>query len=203
MLKRYEAITSAITLELTEASATGQLTARPFVSELRRRLEQTEYMILTTNWDFVLEDTFGDRAVLHIHGDIGVAGSLYLPAETSWEPYRTLEWHSGHVGIAPVRPWQFWRRRLWRHPALWGLLTHANWLLTRADRIIVGGLSFSPLDAELGNLIRSAVAAGRRRLAELAVIDPDPEPIADRVRYYARGAIERIRCMRPDQAHEL
>jgi hypothetical protein len=203
MLTRYESLTSAIARELVEASALGKLEARPFVSELRQRLEGSEYIVLTTNWDFVLEGTFPGRSVVHIHGDIDDAATLYLPAETSWEPYRELKWHSIHVGAAPVRKWHVWRRRWVRHPALWSLLSHANWLMTRSKRIVVGGLSFSPLDAELGHLLRSAVDAGRRRVPELVVLDPDPELVAQRVQYHAFGAIDRVRCFTPDQADQV
>jgi len=203
MLERYQDLTAAIVRELTAASVAGSLHVRPFVSELGLRLTESDYVVLTTNWDFVLETEFVDRPVLHIHGDIGDSEGLYLPAEMAWEPYRELKWHAIYTGTAPPRPWQLWRRRLVRYPDLWSTLSQANWILSRVDRIIVGGLSFSPLDAELGGLIKSAVDGGRRRVRELIVIDPESQPVAQRIQYHARGAIEHIRCMPPEAAASL
>jgi len=203
MLERYRDLPPQSFENLLRLLLRGLLSVRPFVSELGRRLTESDYVVLTTNWDFVLETEFVDRPVLHIYGDIDDGEGLYLPAEMAWEPYRELKWHAIYTGTSPPRPWQLWRRRLVRYPDLWSTLSKANWILSRVDRIIVGGLSFSPLDAELGGLIKSAVDGGRRRVRELIVIDPESQPVAQRIQYHARGAIEHIRCIAPEAAASL
>ena len=48
----------------------------------------------------------------------------------------------------------------------------------RCKRLVVYGLSFDPLDAELGVVVGSA----GDRAKEVIVIDPNPEPVVQRIR---------------------
>jgi hypothetical protein len=198
----YERLVSTIAEELRSASDKKEISARPFVRDLRERVATGgDYAVITTNWDFCLEDVFDDVHVTHIHGDIDTKGSLYLPAEMGWEPYRELRTRRIYVGTK-FKPWHFWKMRITRYPDLWGTLSGANWLVTRVRRLIVVGLSFSPLDAELGNLVASIVNPSSS-IQELVIIDLDPEPILRRVSFHAHGRIDNLRLLAPDEVGSL
>jgi len=197
----YESLVSTIAEELRDATDKKEISVRPFVYDLRERVAADgDYAVITTNWDFCLEDVFDNVHVTHIHGDIDTRGSLYLPAEMGWEPYRELRTRRIYIGTA--NRWLFWRMRFARYPDLWGILSGANWLVTRVRRLVVIGLSFSPLDAELGNLVASIVNPSSS-IQELVIIDLDPEPILRRVSFHAHGRIDNSRLLTPDDVDSL
>jgi len=88
---------------------------------------------LTTNWDRLLETelAYSPKSVMHIHGDVEMPSCLYLPTETSTEPYRKPDINE-HIG------------------ALTGMAAE---LIRRARQLCIYGLSLSPLDAELGAIL--------------------------------------------------
>ena len=92
---------------------------------------------LTTNWDRLLETelAYNPKSVMHIHGDVEVPNCMYLPTETSTEPYRNPEINE-HIG------------------ALTGTAWH---LIHEARQLCIYGLSLSPLDAELGAILGAAL----------------------------------------------
>jgi hypothetical protein len=89
----------------------------------------TNRLFLTTNWDRVLENdlALGPESVVHIHGDVQAPSTLYLPTETSTEPYRTDE---GNARLA-------------------SFTRSAVQVIQGARQVCIYGLSLSPLDAEL------------------------------------------------------
>ncbi len=143
-----------------------------------------------------MEEVFDNVHVAHLHGDIDSAESLYLPAEIAWEPYRKLRTRRIYVGIDP-KPWQFWKMRLARYPDNWNVITSANWLVSKATRLIVAGLSFSPFDAELRHLVTS-IANPQNTIRELIIIDRSPAPILKRISFHARGRIGDARLFTPE-----
>jgi hypothetical protein len=196
-LDYYERLVRAIAQELRSSAAEKQISARPFVRTIRDQLAADgDYAVITTNWDFALEEVFTNAHVAHIHGNIDSAGSLYLPAEMAWEPYRELRTRLIYTGTN-VKRWHFWKMRLARYPDHWSTLSGANWLVTRARRLIVVGLSFSPLDAELGHLVASIVNPDKS-IRELVIIDRLPEPILKRIAFHAHGRIGEARLFTPD-----
>lgn len=88
---------------------------------------------LTTNWDRMLEADLGlpSSAVTHIHGEIEKPSCLYLPSETSTEPYRTDDANK-HIALLTGTAWQ---------------------VLRDAKQVCIYGLSLSPLDAELSAIV--------------------------------------------------
>lgn len=154
----------AIARELGEAEKRGQLSARPeFVSTLESIVQNDRRtLVITTNWDNALDRAVAgitaDVRVFHLHGSIDNPETLYLPTEISTEGYR----------IGPHKK---------HHARTSRFLIDA---VTNAEHLIVYGLSLSPLDAELCQFLW----VGRKdqpRLKTASVIDPEPEPVAQRL----------------------
>jgi NAD-dependent SIR2 family protein deacetylase len=71
MLGYYEELVSGIAAELHASVAAQRIAVRPFLHAIRDHVEaKGDYAVITTNWDFLLEDVFTDIHVAHIHGDI-------------------------------------------------------------------------------------------------------------------------------------
>lgn len=124
------------------------------------------FMLITTNWDTVVGSALDAHMTkdfecavrpLHIHGSIDNPDTLYLPTEMAKEPYRS-EQEEQHLGRM--------------HGAIWRGLEGAH-------RVIVYGLSISPLDAELGQTL--AAGWSNQNLKEILVISPNHEEVAHRV----------------------
>jgi hypothetical protein len=100
--------------------------AVPFLHD--ERWGATRFFV-TTNWDRVLENELAMRpeSVVHIHGDVEVPNTLYLPTETSTEPYRSKE----------------------ENAQLASFIRSAVQVIQGARQLCIYGLSLSPLDAEL------------------------------------------------------
>jgi hypothetical protein len=158
---------------------------RPAAELIRERLLPQECMfgVVTTNWDFsaleFLEDRYHDRCtgVDYIHGtyDIG----LYLPGEVVDEQYRDYDG--------------------WREMRISALNTVH--MLRDISRLIVYGLSISPLDGELGFLLQCA--AGQRRLPfeDIIIVDPNHERVVRNLRVHL-GAQNYI-GVKPEELKDL
>ena len=178
-LSRYDSLCEDIARELADATTAGEIGPRPEFEQICERWVRPEVgAVVTTNWDRTLGNAFPDQRVFHVHGDVRDAASLYLPMEQSWEPYRKLPTRTGDLP---------------RHN---GRVTHGNWLVHRAEQVVVYGLSLSPIDAELSLLFRSL--ADPPLPSRVIVIDPNADVVASRISFYVQDRIPDISTATPD-----
>ena len=164
--KQFRDMKAAIASEVLLAETSGELKARTFLKVIMRELIlpiSPVFTFVTTNWDRVIEQAIVrslmpthvvEIPAFHLHGTCESADSLYLPSEESVEPYR-------EDGIA--------RELLGRHL---GVIEALN----ASTRLIIYGLSLSPLDTELCDCIAEGVADSSIR--EIYIIDPDHARVA-------------------------
>ena len=169
-LARYRRVKSRISVQLRKAERQGAIKTRDALSGVIDQLVGSAHCVLTTNWDTTLESFLGANykscpPVIHLHGTAGDADSLYLPSEITEEPYRH---------------WRTNRR-------FGGLAATAIKYIENCDRIVIYGLSFDPLDAELCAVV---ALAARKRVRKIVVVDLEPEVVADRLRALTGGKIE-------------
>ena len=165
-------IKTRIAEELRLAQTSGELCIRPKFYELIDQFvvqkdSDASFMLVNTNWDTVVDKAMGqhlrkthdgDIYGLHIHGSIGEERLLYLPSEWTREPYRSKD-----------------------EDELIGTI-HGDTMrgLENASRVVIYGLSLSPLDAELLQIL--ACGFSNPNLSEIHVIVPDHKLVATRVR---------------------
>jgi len=136
--QRLEDLRARIAQELTAAMHSGEIRLR------RQFIETTDAYVgsqafITTNWDLLLEAALlqagaPEPRVVHIHGDIGEPKHLLLPMEVVHEPYRDLaSVHRLETKFQTVH------------------------LFHRAKSVVIYGLSMSPLDAEIGQVLRDGL----------------------------------------------
>lgn len=171
--KNFSKLKKSIAQEILQAEYNNEIQAR---DDLKTLFDQfvlpvsRTFSCFTTNWDTTLwkfiykSDNFhpplqplSDVGVLHLHGAADDSEKLYLPSESSIEPYLSNDEFS---------------ERISRH-------IYTVELLSEARRIILYGLSLSPLDSELGEVVSEAVAIGD--CEQILIIDPNHEQIAKRL----------------------
>lgn len=162
-------VRQAIAKELKAAEVSGEILVRDeFTDVIDRFLIPycQKFALITTNWDNIVGSALQAKMSmnfectvrpLHIHGSIEDSEKLYLPTEMTKEPYRLFheEQHLGGMHSSVIRG------------------------LEDAHRVVVYGLSISPLDAELGQTL----AAGwtNPNLKEILIVSPNHEEVAHRV----------------------
>jgi hypothetical protein len=163
-LREYRRLKGMIARNLRAAEQTGTLKIAPALAEVIAAFVPGEACIITTNWDrsidkFVREKYRSPRPrIFHLHGDSRSAGSLYLPSEVIEERFRTevqnerLREAAGRTMIA----------------------------LGRCEMLIVYGLSFDPLDAELSSVTGGAFS-DTATPKKILVFDLNPVPVAQRM----------------------
>lgn len=125
-------------------------------------------MMVSTNWDTVFEDAVNSMPIIqsafdekliaaHIHGIYLDPTTLYLPTEVCEEPFRS----KGEEHI------------------LGSLHLKIMEQITRAEIIIFYGLSLSPLDAELTQIL--SVGLDNPNLKLIIIIDPNHAVVADKI----------------------
>lgn len=182
-----ERVRHDIAAELQFAQSSGELRPAAGFDQVIERLVLAEHAgvtLVTTNWDDVVDRRLTELArwagverlsIHHLHGQLSEPGGLYLPTETRCEPYR------GEVALGYLAA---------EHDAA---LRH----LEQAQRIVVYGLSLSPLDVELANAVGEGCR--RARLDDLYVIDHDFCAVAERLSItLGRSDLPPIRCFSPD-----
>lgn len=131
-------------------------------------------MIVSTNWDTVVEDAvnivskikdmFGNRKLFaaHVHGVYSDPKIIYLPTEMIEEPYRTNDERQflGNMHSAVMRATSI------------------------AQTIIFYGLSISPLDAELTQIVGTCV--DNDNVQSIKIIDPCHKIVAERINLLLR-----------------
>lgn len=124
------------------------------------KLQRGKTLVITTNWDALLEDFYfatNRFSVLSIHGNIKDCGGIYLPTETSKEPYHELTDSHGYLVLA---------HRL-------GVAA-----LESAKRIVIWGNSLDFTDAELCLMLGDTHFHGKTKEREYIVVDPSETPVA-------------------------
>jgi hypothetical protein len=164
----YREVCGRICSELRLAQRQGELTARPqFAGVVKRFLRRTSrFAIINTNWDTVVEEALTSQfqelhgslvTAAHLHGSVWDGDALYLPSELVREPYRIADQQNVFGGA---------------HLA-------AMEAIDRARYLVLYGLSLSPLDAELCQIVESG--CHESDLAGVDVITPDHSLVAHRV----------------------
>ncbi len=179
----YEKLKEAIAEELQRAFEKGQLSLGDYGKELIQKLrnESPDLKVITTNWDKTLDafleslGAIGEMGRLYLHGIATSPSTLYLPTEAVDEVYRDESTER--------------EARTWRNAHLLGIKWIAN-----CDRLFVYGLSFSPLDPELG-MVTVAGFHERKRPCDVEVHDPQPEPVVANLRFYCDSPL--CRSIRP------
>jgi hypothetical protein len=153
----------AITLEL--GIAREHLRVRPpfrDVMEQVVRWPAAQVTFATTNWDDAVARALAELdpqiRCHHLHGTCDDPERLYLPTEIVEEPYRDDSEAS-----------ELQTRR-----------KHLTYHVDKAHRIVLYGVSLSPLDVELAQILASGMA-GRTSVRELRIVDPNYPAIAERV----------------------
>jgi hypothetical protein len=96
----------------------------------------------------------------YLHGTYSVG--LYLPGEVIDEPYRGPDNRSEFLSSAVSTVHE----------------------LRDASRLVVYGLSISPLDAELGFLLQAAARQRKQPFAEVFVVDPNHKEVIQTLRVH-------------------
>lgn len=118
--------------------------------------------VITTNWDMLWEKNglFNKHSVNYLHGSRDTPNLMYLPSETIEDEHREKS-EREHLGK---------------------LAGECMKEIENADQIIIYGLSFSPLDSELGTIWRDGFV-GSEKKQEIFLVDPNPYPILDTLKY--------------------
>lgn len=168
-LNYFKDLKTEIAAELLLSQKTGEIRARPELAAILDKFivpNPGKFILLSTNWDHVVE-----RAVykhldphfrctinaIHIHGSADDQSTMYFPTEVTKEPYRSAE---EEMTIGAI------------HGSTWRTLEGAT-------QAIIYGLSLSPLDAELCQILACGFAS--KRLKEILIINPHPAEVAHRV----------------------
>lgn len=162
-------VRKSIARELIIAQKNSEITSRNELKLILNRFVipySKEFMLVSTNWDTVInQDVFNHLnqnyhchlIPLHVHGSIDNPELMYLPTEMTKEPYRTPAEEQLIGGM---------------HGSIWRGLEQAS-------RVVVYGLSISPLDAELAQTL--AAGWSNSVLKEILIVDPNHQEISHRV----------------------
>ena len=148
---------------------------RAVIQEGLKGMNQANF--LTTNWDQTIEKALlkinPEYQCQYLHGNIAKPQTLYLPSETVNEPYRDDETHQA------------------------GLDAHKRFqaLLIGATRLVLYGLSLSPLDADLAVLLNSDAS---RQLKEIFIVDPQAPRVRERLSTLLSFEDRLVRCFIPE-----
>lgn len=163
---------NSIAYELQQAQRENEISARPELPEILEKFaiyKNKKFMFVSTNWDTVIDNAirkychnkFPNKEInlfpLHVHGSIFSTDHLYLPTEVTHEPYRTEE-EIENLSVINASIMKG---------------------LELCERVVIYGLSLSPLDAELGMILTAGL--DNEKLQEIIVVDPMHEQIAKRV----------------------
>lgn len=124
----------------------------------------SECLVATTNWDRVLDEHLmagKGLSVLHLHGVCPQnqdASDLYLPTEIAFEPYFDESDRQSFLGSLKI----------------------LKDFAARATRLVLYGLSVSPLDAELSTWLMAILDGGS--IVDVVLVDPNFAQVEKRLR---------------------
>ncbi|MFA5160210.1 MAG: hypothetical protein WC484_06870 [Candidatus Omnitrophota bacterium] len=163
---RYREIKSAIANGLKKAQEQGQIELNCEFGKIKQFFTG-EVNIATTNWDELLQrfDCSGKGQRFSIHGNIQDQNNIFLPSEMTRECYRdNPERFEGRVKIM------------------------LDDFFKNIHTLILYGISLSPLDVELGQLL-SAGFFGEKIPRRVVIVDNDPCPVYERLRFFFRDQV--------------
>ena len=116
-------------------------------------------LLVSTNWDTVVDDALKNHPILrhyirtenfctHLHGSFHDPDTIYLPTEVVNEKYRTKE----------------------QNLHMWNIHKDTLHNLKSSDSFIIYGLSLSPLDAELCQILGASISINEN-LEIIKIID--------------------------------
>ena len=167
----FKSVKEKICEEIKISQQTGELAVwKEFYNLINQIIvsDFKQFMVISTNWDTVIEDAINGTVIshlvgnkkieaIHIHGEYLEPQNIYLPSESTEEPYRTENERQYFVKkhVITLRA------------------------LERAHTIILYGLSISPLDAELSQILGACLE--RDNIKRVIIVDLFPEEVAERV----------------------
>jgi hypothetical protein len=185
--EQLERVRRDIASELLRAQTSGELRTHAAFEKVVQRFALVDggsLTLVTTNWDEVVDRRVTELcspshaqrlSIHHLHGRLTEPDSLYLPSEMRCEPYRD-------------------ERKI---EDLEALHAQAMQRLQHADRMIVYGLSLSPLDVELAFALGEVCRLGS--LSAIHVVDRDVCAVAERLAItLGRSDLPPIHCFTPD-----
>lgn len=135
-------------------------------------------MIVSTNWDTIVEDAVNSSPTIqrmfnkifaaHIHGVYTDPKNIYLPSEITEEPYRTNDERQffGSMHAAVMQS------------------------MAVAETMIIYGLSISPLDAELTQVIGACL--DHPNIKTIKIVDPNHKMVAERINLLIKYPVNKI-----------
>lgn len=162
-LDKYNKLKRSISNEILKAAQSGLMTVQNEFARALDRFSHGHTRIATTNWDLLLEQYRNSTVspIEYVHGNVEHPESLYLPTETIEEPYRDEDNESE------------------LHRRMAGNLLS---VLQNTDRLVIYGLSLSPLDIEIALLLVDGFH-NTNLPSEVVVIDLEPALIVERLHY--------------------
>lgn len=172
---RIDNLSERIREELQKAQKLGKIQPQNgFISIFQKavldELKGGQLAVISANWDTVIDEKIKQYLdspqhpgpeVFHIHGSIYESDlPLYLPTEIAWESYRTET---------------VVNRYLKRHKSTLGSIKSAG-------RIVIYGLSLSPLDAELITILADGLKRDNEGKTEVIIIDPKHQEVEIRLK---------------------
>lgn len=169
----YTRLKADLAKRLKDASDSGSLRPRGSAQQVFTRFcKGQDAMVITTNWDTTIEGPFppsDQLGVQYLHGNVRQPTTLYLPTEAVDEPYRDLAVEGPYLDVV-------------RKASL-----RAMDLIAKCDRLVVYGLSISPLDAELGVVLAAGAQQRKSKFVAVVVVNPDPVPVLRRLQFFLGG----------------
>lgn len=167
----HNRIRLAIGKEIEASQQRGEIRAHKEFKEIVEKfiLPDCKFLtFITTNWDTVIDNEISklvpDEKIrvlgpIHIHGKFDNPSQMYLPTEVISEPYRT-EFEKSEIDFEHFVGTKFF---------------------LKTNRLIIYGLSLSPLDAELLTTIYGGIMMSTC-LDTICIIDPNHEKVATRLK---------------------
>jgi hypothetical protein len=160
LLAGLEKMKSKIKEELSKDRLTRGIVIREEFNESLEALKHCckNYFAVTTNWDDEADDMFNNH-IFHLHGSAEADDDLYLPSEVAFEHYRSDLSNEKFELIH----------------------SETQSALAEADGLIIYGLSFSPLDAELNRVFWNCFNS--QLIKRIIIIDPEFDKIITRINF--------------------
>lgn len=158
-------LTTRIAERLQRAEACGRLSMQPEFRDIVERFvvdHEDEFAFITTTWDGTVERALREVdsrfAAGHLHGRSTAGSQLYLPTEVAAEPYRDESTQ---------------RDLTLRHRVLQDRVH-------QSAKLVIYGLSLSPLDAEVAQMLASGMHESAS-FREIVIVDPNHRLVATRL----------------------
>lgn len=166
---------SRISENLKRAHGAGTVRVRHAFRRVIREFLEREVdaaYFLTTNWDPAVEVALGDiepsYRPMYIHGSTQDPSCMHLPAEVASEPYRTVVERDKSLHL---------------HRQVMNCVDEST-------HLVLYGLSLSPLDAELSQMIASGTH--KSGILKITVVDPRFIEVIERVRSLIDLTVSRV-----------